>query len=112
MPEGEDGPVPGLMDFVEIVVTFGLPADRSANDGDGDITDPTNKPGLETHPFITGCALSRLHSQPLMKGNLHRFRGFDVRNSRHPRFALFEECRHFAPVFPLADTAVIHDPEA
>src|SRR5262245_48346464 len=77
MPEGEDGPVPGFIDFVEVGVAFGLPADRSADDGDADITDPTNKPRLQTIHFLlatryraciraahvlTGCALSHLHS--------------------------------------------------
>jgi len=81
MPEGEDGPVPGFIDFVEVGVALRLPADRSADDRDRDITDPTNKPRLETiHLSLAAryracirsrsCyywrALSRLHSQPLM----------------------------------------------
>src|SRR5262249_24563475 len=48
MPEGEDGPMPGFIDFVEVGVAFRLPADGSADDGDGDISDPTDKPRLET----------------------------------------------------------------
>src|SRR5262245_31700251 len=48
MPEGEDSPVPGFINFVEVGVAFRLPADGSADDGDGDITDPTDKRRLET----------------------------------------------------------------
>ncbi len=94
MPEGEDRAMAGIIDFVEVGVAFGLPADGPADDRDRYITDPTNEPGFETIHFTSDFAdFTR---------EIRDIRGSD----------LIEQFGHFTTGFALTDTALIDDPEA